>query len=248
MGLIFVLLLGEIDLSAGFTAGTSAAVLAVALTTWGWPWPLALLAGLLTGTVDRPDHRHARRPAGHPVVRRDAGHVPRPAGRHAARHRRGRHDPAAQRRPARDHEPEHAPVGRLAALGDRRRRLRAGLLAGHRGSPQGRPAVDRDLGVGGQDDRAGGPARRLRLPAQPAAADRARRARSPATRQPAVGLHPRHPGRAVGRARGPRPARGPHLRAQAAPPSAGTSTRSAATPRRRAAPASASRASRSPAS
>lgn len=51
MGLVFVLLLGEIDLSAGFTAGTSAAVLAVALSSWGFPWPLALVVGLLTGTV-----------------------------------------------------------------------------------------------------------------------------------------------------------------------------------------------------
>ena len=34
MGLVFVLLLGEIDLSAGFTAGTAAAVLAVALSSW----------------------------------------------------------------------------------------------------------------------------------------------------------------------------------------------------------------------
>ena len=50
MGLVFVLLLGEIDLSAGFTAGTAAAVLAVSLANWGWPWPLALLLGLLTGT------------------------------------------------------------------------------------------------------------------------------------------------------------------------------------------------------
>lgn len=51
MGLVFVLLLGEIDLSAGFTAGTAAAVLAVALSSWGFPWPLALAVGLLTGTV-----------------------------------------------------------------------------------------------------------------------------------------------------------------------------------------------------
>ncbi len=51
MGLVFVLLLGEIDLSAGFTAGTAAAVLAVALSNWGLAWPLALLVGLLTGTV-----------------------------------------------------------------------------------------------------------------------------------------------------------------------------------------------------
>ena len=51
MGLVFVLLLGEIDLSAGFTAGTAAAVLAVALSNWGLAWPLALLVGLLAGTV-----------------------------------------------------------------------------------------------------------------------------------------------------------------------------------------------------
>ena len=51
MGLIFVLLLGEIDLSAGYAAGTSAAVLAVTLTKWGWAWPLALLAGLVTGWI-----------------------------------------------------------------------------------------------------------------------------------------------------------------------------------------------------
>lgn len=51
MGLVFVLLLGEIDLSAGFTAGTAAAVLAIALTSWGLPWPLALVLGLVTGTI-----------------------------------------------------------------------------------------------------------------------------------------------------------------------------------------------------
>lgn len=51
MGLVFVLLLGEIDLSAGFTAGTAAAVLAVALSSWGMSWPIALVIGLLTGTV-----------------------------------------------------------------------------------------------------------------------------------------------------------------------------------------------------
>jgi D-xylose transport system permease protein len=51
MGLIFVLLLGEIDLSAGFAAGTSAAVLAVTLTQRGYPLPIALLAALLTGVL-----------------------------------------------------------------------------------------------------------------------------------------------------------------------------------------------------
>ena len=51
MGLVFVLLLGEIDLSAGFAAGTCAAILAVALNSWGLAWPVALLAALLTGVV-----------------------------------------------------------------------------------------------------------------------------------------------------------------------------------------------------
>lgn len=49
MGLVFVLLLGEIDLSAGFTGGTAAAVMGVVLTGHGQPWPLAVLAGVLTG-------------------------------------------------------------------------------------------------------------------------------------------------------------------------------------------------------
>lgn len=51
MGLVFVLLLGEIDLSAGFAAATAAAVLAVTLTEKGWALPLALLACLGTGVV-----------------------------------------------------------------------------------------------------------------------------------------------------------------------------------------------------
>lgn len=49
MGLVFVLLLGEIDLSAGFAAGTSAAVMAVLLTNHGVAWPLAVVFCLLTG-------------------------------------------------------------------------------------------------------------------------------------------------------------------------------------------------------
>jgi D-xylose transport system permease protein len=51
MGLVFVLLLGEIDLSAGFASGVCAAVLATLLTEKGWPWPLGVAAALLTGLV-----------------------------------------------------------------------------------------------------------------------------------------------------------------------------------------------------
>jgi D-xylose transport system permease protein len=51
MGLIFVLLLGEIDLSAGVAAGTAAAVMGVFLTNHHWNWILATIICLLTGAV-----------------------------------------------------------------------------------------------------------------------------------------------------------------------------------------------------
>ncbi|MEO3788075.1 ABC transporter permease [Actinocorallia sp. B10E7] len=51
MGLVFVLLLGEIDLSAGFTSGVCAAVLAVALTRQDWPWYAAIGVSLAVGVL-----------------------------------------------------------------------------------------------------------------------------------------------------------------------------------------------------
>ncbi|GAA5153111.1 ABC transporter permease [Nocardioides marinquilinus] len=51
MGLVFVLLLGEIDLAAGYTAGTCAGVIGWAATNQGWPVPVALLLGLVAGVV-----------------------------------------------------------------------------------------------------------------------------------------------------------------------------------------------------
>lgn len=51
MGLIFVLLLGEIDLSAGVTSGVSAAILAVLLEKQGVAWPLAIAAAMASGIV-----------------------------------------------------------------------------------------------------------------------------------------------------------------------------------------------------
>jgi D-xylose transport system permease protein len=51
MGLIFVLLLGEIDLGAGYLAGVSAAVMGVLMTNHGVAMPLAVLACLATGVV-----------------------------------------------------------------------------------------------------------------------------------------------------------------------------------------------------
>ncbi|KAF2414501.1 ABC transporter permease [Microbacterium sp. B35-04] len=55
MALVFVLLLGEIDLSAGVTGGVGMALFVVLNTVWGFPWPLALLVGFgfgfLTGAL-----------------------------------------------------------------------------------------------------------------------------------------------------------------------------------------------------
>jgi D-xylose transport system permease protein len=49
MGLTFVLLLGEIDLSAGVTAGLSAAFLAVTMSEYGVAWPIAAVIAILLG-------------------------------------------------------------------------------------------------------------------------------------------------------------------------------------------------------
>ena len=51
MGLVFVLLLGEIDLSAGVTSGVSGALLAVGMASWGFPWYVAFSVSMLAGLV-----------------------------------------------------------------------------------------------------------------------------------------------------------------------------------------------------
>jgi D-xylose transport system permease protein len=51
MGLVFVLLLGEIDLSAGYTAGVSGAVLVILITNEGQPWYVALIASIAVGVL-----------------------------------------------------------------------------------------------------------------------------------------------------------------------------------------------------
>jgi D-xylose transport system permease protein len=49
MGLVFVLLLGEIDLAAGYTAGVCAAVMVRLMNGKDAPWPLSIGAAVLTG-------------------------------------------------------------------------------------------------------------------------------------------------------------------------------------------------------
>ena len=49
MALVFVLLLGEIDLSAGVTGGVGMALFVVLNTKLDMPWPIALIVGFLVG-------------------------------------------------------------------------------------------------------------------------------------------------------------------------------------------------------
>ena len=49
MGLVFVLLLGEIDLSAGYASGVCGAVLVLLVTNHGWSWYTALGASIAVG-------------------------------------------------------------------------------------------------------------------------------------------------------------------------------------------------------
>lgn len=53
MGLVFVLLLGEIDLSAGYAAGVCGAVLVILITESDYPWwiafPISILVGIVLG-------------------------------------------------------------------------------------------------------------------------------------------------------------------------------------------------------
>ncbi|MCK6067675.1 MULTISPECIES: sugar ABC transporter permease [Microbacterium] len=51
MALVFVLLLGEIDLSAGVTGGVAMALFVVLNTQFGIDWPLALLVGFAVGLI-----------------------------------------------------------------------------------------------------------------------------------------------------------------------------------------------------
>jgi D-xylose transport system permease protein len=51
MGLVFVLLLGEIDLSAGVAGGASATIIALLLIDYDWTWWAATLAGIAVGAV-----------------------------------------------------------------------------------------------------------------------------------------------------------------------------------------------------
>ncbi len=51
IAMTFVISAGELDLSVGSTAALSALISALAMTSWGLPWPIGALAGLASGLV-----------------------------------------------------------------------------------------------------------------------------------------------------------------------------------------------------
>jgi ribose transport system permease protein len=50
-GMTFILIIAEIDLSVGSVLGLCSAVLGVAMTRWGWPLPVAVVAALAAGLL-----------------------------------------------------------------------------------------------------------------------------------------------------------------------------------------------------
>ena len=126
MAEVFVLLLGEIDLSAGFVGGVGGIIAAELVTSehGSWSWWAACIAALLVCAADRRVHghdHHAPRPA---VVRRHAGRAPRVPGRDAAHPRQRRH--AAHQRQRHQRLRQRAPHagGGLDRDGGRRRPVR----------------------------------------------------------------------------------------------------------------------------
>lgn len=51
IGMVMVIILGQIDLSVGSVAGFVGMVVAITAAEWGWPWWVAVLGGLACGTL-----------------------------------------------------------------------------------------------------------------------------------------------------------------------------------------------------
>ncbi len=132
VGIVYVLLLGEIDLSVGAVSGLAAAVMAVLNVNHGWSPYLAIAAAILVGTGDRAAPGLPLQPLRHPLLRRHPGRPARLAGRALTGARLDRDD--QPHRPE-DHRPrQHLLLrhGRLDLLRDRDRRLCRVVFVGHR--------------------------------------------------------------------------------------------------------------------
>nr|BFE81525.1 hypothetical protein GCM10020093_041260 [Planobispora longispora] len=144
MGLVFVLLLGEIDLSAGFASGVCAAVLAILLAEQGQPWYVAALAAIAVGTVIGVVLGTLVAKLGI-LLRGDAGRLPRLPGPGPGAGR-GRHE---HLRPRRDDpgDLQQQPLARaeLGDAGHRGRRLRRDPAAAGPQAEQAQPGLRPDL-------------------------------------------------------------------------------------------------------
>ena len=117
MALVFVILLGEIDLSAGVTSGVAMSLFVVLSDPGGlnMNWILALIVALLAGVAIGLLHRILRGESRGSVVRGHPGSVPRPPGSPADHHRRRRPLPHPAARGPRDPEQQHARRGRAGS-------------------------------------------------------------------------------------------------------------------------------------
>ena len=114
IGVVLVLLLGEIDLSVGAVSGLAAACVATLNVKHGWNPYLAMAAGIGVGAADRHVPGHGRDTPGDPDVRRHAGRLAGLAGRAPRGPGQHRHD--QHQRPG-DHEHRQRLPRGLAVLG-----------------------------------------------------------------------------------------------------------------------------------
>ena len=153
MGEVFVLLLGEIDLSVGFVAGLGGVIMAdLASPAHGWPWWSRdhRRAARLRRDRDSPGHdHHEDRPA---LVRRHARRPPLLAGRAPEDPRQRRDDPDPGRHDQQHRERQHQPARGLDRDARARRGVRLDALAARleaascrarRSAADGDPAEDR---------------------------------------------------------------------------------------------------------
>ena len=145
VGVVFVLLLGEIDLSIGAVSGLCAAIVAVLNVKHGW----APIPAIAVGHHRRHGHRVRPGRAVHrlrdPVVRRHAGRTPRVAGRPAVGPRRHRHDQRHRQHARRPGEHLLLLHGRLDRRGAGDRALRGDEHIPVRAAQYGRAGRGQDI-------------------------------------------------------------------------------------------------------
>ena len=130
MALVPVLLLGDIDLSAGVAGGVSACVMGVLLVEHDQPWYLTVLAALLTGAAIGLIIGLLVAKLGIPSFVVTLGVLPRPAGRDPQADRRGRIRPGQPGRHQRHRQRQHERgVGLDLRRRDHRRLRRAEAAA-----------------------------------------------------------------------------------------------------------------------